>query len=169
MLGAPDSATLFRAAVLLSLLVALLSILALDRPRGRWGARLRSRFLVGVPWGTLVSVGGVLAVYLFVQGGWSHWHAPVTIPFRAWSYFYPLGMMTAAFSHSGSGHLIGNLVGTLVLAPIAEYAWGHFPRERGVQTFTSPLTNPYVRAFVVFPAGVVAVAVYLYARSQQTA
>jgi len=160
MLGAPDSATLFRAAVLLSLLVALLSILALDRPRGRWGARLRSRFLVGVPWGTLVSVGGVLAVYLFVQGGWSHWHAPVTIPFRAWSYFYPLGMMTAAFSHSGSGHLIGNLVGTLVLAPIAEYAWGHFPRERGVQTFTSPLTNPYVRAFVVFPAGVVAVGLF---------
>ncbi|MEF8856795.1 MAG: rhomboid family intramembrane serine protease, partial [Haloplanus sp.] len=92
--------------------------------------------------------------------GWSHWNAPVTIPFRGWSYFYPLGMATAAFAHSGPGHLIGNLVGTLVLAPLAEYAWGHFPRERGVQTFTSPLTNPYVRAFVVFPAAVVAVGLF---------
>jgi membrane associated rhomboid family serine protease len=160
MLGVPDSATLFRVGVVLSLLVALAAVVALDRPRGRWGARLRSRFVAGVPWGTLVSVGLVLAVYLFVQGGWSHWNAPVTIPFRGWSYVYPLGMATAAFAHSGSGHLIGNLVGTLVLAPLAEYAWGHFPRERGVQTFTSPLTNPYVRAFVVFPAAVVAVGLF---------
>jgi len=154
MLGVPDATTLFRLAVLLSVLVALAAVVVLDRPRGRWGRRLRSRFVAGVPLGTFVSAGLVLAVYLFVQGGWSHWHAPVTIPFRAWSYFYPLGMATAAFSHSGSGHLIGNLVGTLVLAPIAEYAWGHFPRERGVQTFTSPLTNPYVRALVIFPAAV---------------
>ncbi|AZH25678.1 rhomboid family intramembrane serine protease [Haloplanus aerogenes] len=160
MLGVPDAETLFRLAVLCSLLGAVVAILALDRPRGRWGAHLRSRFVMGLPWGTLVSAGGVLAVYLFVQGGWAHWNAPVTIPFRAWSYFYPLGMATAAFAHSGSGHLIGNLVGTLVLAPIAEYAWGHFPRERGVQTFTSPLTNPYVRAFVVFPAAVVAVGLF---------
>jgi len=160
MLGVPDAATLFRLAVLCSLFVALVAVLALDRPRGRWGVRLRSRFVMGVPWGTLVSAGGVLAVYLFVQGGWAHWNAPVTIPFRAWSYFYPLGMATAAFAHSGSGHLIGNLVGTLVLAPIAEYAWGHFPRERGVQTFRTPLTNPYVRAFVAFPAAVVAVGLF---------
>lgn len=154
MLGVPDPATLFRLAVLLSLLVALAAVLALDRPRGRWGVWLRSRFVGGLPWGTLVSAAGVLAVYLFLQGGWSHWYSPVTIPFRAWSYFYPVGLGTAAFAHSGPGHLIGNLVGTLVLAPLAEYAWGHFPRERGVQTFTSPLTNPYVRAFVVFPAAV---------------
>ena len=160
MLGLPDSATLFRLAVLLSLLVAFAAVLVLDRPRGRWGAHLRSRFVGGVPWGTLVSAAGVLAVYLFLQGGWSHWNAPITIPFRAWSYFYPLGLGTAAFAHSGPGHLIGNLVGTLVLAPLAEYAWGHFPRERGVQTFTSPLTNPYVRAFVVFPAAVFGVGLF---------
>jgi len=160
MFGVPDSATLFRIAVLLSVFVALAAVVALDRPRGRWGVRLRSRFVAGVPWGTLVSVGLLLAVYLFVQGGWSRWNAPVTIPFRAWSYFYPLGVATAAFAHSGSGHLIGNLVGTLVLAPLAEYVWGHFPRERGVQTFTSPLTNPYVRAFVAFPAAVVAVGLF---------
>jgi membrane associated rhomboid family serine protease len=155
MLGVPDSATLFRLAVVLALLVAVVTVVALDRPRGRWGARLRSRFVLGLPWGTLVSVGGVFSVYLFVQDGLTHWHAPVTIPFRAWSYFYPLGMLAAGFSHSGAGHLVGNLVGTLALAPIAEYAWGHFPRDRGAETFTSPLTNPYIRAFVVFPAAVV--------------
>jgi len=160
MLALPDPATLFRLAVLCSLLGALVAIVALDRPRGRWGARLRSRFLLGVPWGTLVTIGGVLAVYLFIQGGWTNWYAPVTIPFRAWSYFYPLGMATAAFAHSGAGHLLGNLVGTLALAPLAEYAWGHYPRERGTQTFTSPLTNPYVRALVVFPAAVVAVSLF---------
>ncbi|MFB6101336.1 MAG: rhomboid family intramembrane serine protease [Haloplanus sp.] len=160
MLGVPDASTLFRLAVVLSLLVSAAVVVALDRPRGRWGARLRSRFVLGVPWGTLVSGGVVLAVYLFVQGGWSHWYAPVTIPFRAWSYFYPLGMATAAFAHSGSSHLVGNLVGTLALAPLAEYAWGHFPRERGVQTFTSPLTNPYVRALVVFPGIVLGIGLF---------
>ncbi|AXG10636.1 rhomboid family intramembrane serine protease [Haloplanus rubicundus] len=160
MLGLPDAATLFRLALLSSVLVALVAIALLDRPRGRWGRVLRARFVLGVPWGTLVSVVLILAVYLLVQGGWGHWYRPVTIPFRAWSYFYPLGMATAAFSHSGAGHLIGNLVGTLVLAPIAEYAWGHYPRKRGVQTFTSPLTNPYVRALVVFPAAVVGVGLF---------
>jgi membrane associated rhomboid family serine protease len=66
-------------------------------------------------------------------------------------------MLTAAFSHNGAGHLIGNLVGTLTLAPLAEYAWGHFPRERGSQTFSSLRTNPYVRAFAAFPAAVLVV------------
>jgi len=160
MFALPDAATLFRLAVLCALVGAAVTIFALDRPRGRWGARLRARFLLGVPWGTLVTVAGVLAVYLFVQGGWDHWYAPVTIPFRAWSYFYPLGMVTAAFSHSNASHLLGNLVGTLTLAPLAEYAWGHYPRERGTQTFTSPLTNPYVRALVVFPAVVVGVGLF---------
>ena len=160
MLGLPDAATLFRLALLLSILVALVVVVALDRPRGRWGRTLRSRFVLGVPWGTLVSVALVLAVYLFVQGGWANWYRPVTIPFRAWSYVYPLGMAAAAFSHSGAGHLIGNLVGTLVLAPVAEYAWGHYPRTRGVQTFTTPLRNPYVRAVVVFPAAVVGVGLF---------
>jgi membrane associated rhomboid family serine protease len=152
MVGLPDAATLFRLALGIALLCSVLVVFVLDRPRGRWGARLRPRFVAGIPWGTLVSAGLVLAVYLFVQGGWSHWYSPVTIPFRAWSYFSPLGVATAAFSHFGPAHLIGNLVGTLALAPIAEYAWGHYPRERGTQTFTSPLTNPYVRAFVVVPA-----------------
>jgi len=160
MLGLPDAATLFRLTLLVAVLAALVVVVALDRPRGRWGRRLRSRFVGGVPWGTLVSMGLVLAVYLFVQSGWDHWRTPVTIPFRAWSYFYPLGLVTASFSHSGASHLIGNLVGTATLAPIAEYVWGHYPRRRGVQTFTSPLTNPYIRAVVVFPAAVVGVGLF---------
>ena len=147
---------LLRGAVVGALVVSLVVVFAVDRPSAL-GARLRARFVLGVPWGTLLSAGFVLGVYLLVQGGLENWYSPVTIPFRAWSYFYPLGMLTAAFSHNGAGHLIGNLVGTLTLAPLAEYAWGHFPRERGSQTFSSLRTNPYVRAFAAFPAAVLVV------------
>ena len=147
---------LFRVAVVVALLASLAVALLADRPSSL-GDRLRGRFVLGLPWGTLLSIGFVLGVYLLLQGGLRNWYAPVTIPFRAWSYFYPLGVLTAAFSHTGANHLIGNLIGTLTLAPIAEYAWGHFPRRRGAQTFSSLRTNPYVRAFVAFPAAVLVV------------
>ncbi|MFB6129351.1 MAG: rhomboid family intramembrane serine protease [Salinigranum sp.] len=137
--------------------VAALAAWWFDRPRGRWGAALRRRFLVGVPWGTLVSVLGVLAFYLFVQDGLHHWYAPVVIPYRAWSYFYPLGMLSASFAHVSPNHITGNLVGALTFGPLAEYAFGHFPRERGSTSFGSLRSNPYVRAFVFFPGLVVAV------------
>ena len=149
---------LFRVAVVVSLLGSLAVAFLVDRP-SLLGTRLRERFVLGIPWGTLVSAGFVLGVYLLVQGGLRNWYSPVVIPFRAWSYFYPLGVATAAFSHNGAGHLIGNLVGTLTLAPLAEYAWGHFPRKRGTQTFSSLRTNPYVRGFVAFPAAVLVVGV----------
>jgi len=147
---------LFGVAVVVSLLGSLAVAFLVDR-QSELGARLRERFVLGVPWGTLVSAAFVLGVYLVVQGGLRNWYTPVTIPFRAWSYFYPLGMVTAAFSHNGANHLLGNLVGTLTLAPLAEYAWGHFPRNRGAQTFSSVRTNPYVRGFVAFPAAVLVV------------
>ncbi|GGJ03594.1 hypothetical protein GCM10008995_11730 [Halobellus salinus] len=147
---------LLRGAVVGALGVSLVVALSVDRPSAL-GGRLRARFVLGVPWGTLLSAGFVLGVYLLIQGGLRNWYSPVTIPFRAWSYFYPLGMLTAAFSHNGAGHLIGNLVGTLTLAPLAEYAWGHFPRQQGSQTFSSLRTDPYVRAFVAFPAAVIVV------------
>jgi membrane associated rhomboid family serine protease len=124
-------------------------------------ARLRARFVLGVPWGTVVSILGVLSVYLFVQGGWSHWYRPVVIPFRAWSYLAPLGMLTAGFAHAGPGHLLGNLFGTLTLAPIVEYAYGHYPRRRGQHSFGSFRTNPFVRSLVLFPAGVAVAGVVL--------
>jgi membrane associated rhomboid family serine protease len=126
----------------------------LDAPSGRWGRRLRSRFLLGVPWGTFVSVLGVLAVYLVVQQGWSNWRNPVTLPFSSWSYLYPVGWLLAPFSHTGPGHLVGNLTTTLAVAPLAEYFFGHFPSKRGENPFFSRTTNPWIRAFVVFPAGV---------------
>ncbi|SDY09910.1 rhomboid family intramembrane serine protease [Halobellus clavatus] len=144
---------LFRVAVVAALAISLGGVFLLGGG-GTLGATLRRRFVLGVPWGTLVSAGLVLAVYLFVQGGYGNWYSPVTIPFRAWSYFYPLGILTAAFSHNGAGHLIGNLVGTLTLAPLAEYAWSHFPRERGTHSFSSLQTNPFVRAFLLFPLAV---------------
>ncbi|WP_135819653.1 rhomboid family intramembrane serine protease [Halostella litorea] len=143
-----------------ALLVSAAVAWATDEHRRVLADRLRSRLLLGVPWGTLVSVALVVAVYLFLQGGLAHWNDPVTLPFRAWSYLYPLGVVSAAFSHGGPGHLLGNLTGTLVLAPIAEYAWGHYPDERGASTFSSLGTNPYVRAFVAFPAAVVAVGLF---------
>jgi membrane associated rhomboid family serine protease len=143
-------------ALFLAVLVGSLAVVTrLAGYRGGVAAKLRSRLVMGVPWGTLVSVGVVLAVYLFVQGGWSHWGDPVVTPFRAWSFLYPTGIVTSGFAHSGPGHLIGNLVGTVVLAPICEYAWGHFPRERGSASFASWRTNPWIRALVIFPAGTV--------------
>ena len=146
-----------RAAVVLAVVLAVGVIWWLDRPAGRWGRHLRARFVGGVPWGTVVSICFVSAVYLFVQGGLANWYTPMVIPFTAWSYTYPLGMVTAPFAHSSPNHLVGNLVGTLTFAPLVEYAWGHFPRERGETSFSSWRTNPYVRAFVLFPLAVVVV------------
>lgn len=125
-------------------------------------ARLRTRLILGVPWGTLLTVLFVLGVYLFLQGGIDRWHDPLVMPFRAWSYLYPLGVLTAGFSHAGPGHMLGNLFGTLALAPIAEYAVGHFPRERGSSTFSSWRTNPYIRVLLV-PATAIVVGVVLTA------
>ena len=146
-----------RAAVVLAAALAVVATVALDRlADADRGPVLRRRLILGVPWGTLTVGALVVAVYLFVQGGWDHWYNPVVIPFRAWSYLAPLGVAVSGFAHSGSGHLLGNLFGTLAVAPLVEYAVGHFPRERG-SSFGSTRDNPYVRAFVLFPAATVAV------------
>lgn len=90
-------------------------------------AHLTARFLYGVPWGTVVTVIGVVAFYLFAQSGLSHWSDPVTVAFRNWAYRYTMGMFTSGFAHGSPGHLLSNMIATVVLAPIAEYAWGHYP------------------------------------------
>lgn len=146
-----------RVGVLLGLATAIGLVHYLDSPRGRWATILRTRFLMGVPWGTLVTFAFVGSVYLFVQGGLQDPYSPLAIPFTSWSYFYPLGFVTAPFSHASLGHVTGNLIGTIVLAPIAEYAWSHFPTERGDASFSSWRSNPYVRAFILFPLGVIVV------------
>ncbi|QLG47685.1 rhomboid family intramembrane serine protease [Natrinema halophilum] len=129
----------------------------IHRPEPRWRDIAQQRLLYGVPWGTIVVIAFVLCVYLFVQSGFTDFDNPVTIPFRTWSYFYPLGMATAAFSHAGPGHLIGNLTGTVVAAPIAEYAWGHYLDDGDTNRADSWRTDPRVRAVVIFPLAVIVV------------
>jgi membrane associated rhomboid family serine protease len=150
-----DAALLHRLAVVAALVGSLVVVAALDARRSRVGRALRRRLLLGVPWGTLLTVAGVLAVYLFVQGGATNWNRPATIPFRAWSVFYPLGLVTAPFAHSGPGHLLGNLVGTLAFGSLVEYAVGHYPRERGAHSFGSLRETPYARLLAVPAAAVV--------------
>ncbi|WP_122090704.1 rhomboid family intramembrane serine protease [Halalkalicoccus subterraneus] len=116
------------------------------------GSALHERFHRGVPWGSLLVFGWVLGVYLFVQGGLWHPGAPLAIPFSAWSYFSPLGMLFAGFAHVGPGHLEGNLTTALVFAPLAEYVWGHYSDG------TARITDPRGRA-VGFALGVLAVGI----------
>ena len=111
------------------------------------------RFIYGVPWGSLISLVFVALVYLVVQSGFSDFRDPVAIPFRAWSYFYPLGIVASPFTHASDGHLVGNLVGAVAVAPIAEYAWGHYPREEGDRVWH----RPWVRAVCCFPGAVLGV------------
>ncbi|MFB6126988.1 MAG: rhomboid family intramembrane serine protease [Halolamina sp.] len=151
-----------RVGIVLAALVSLVALARLGRPREAL-ATIRRRLLFGLPWATLTVSALVVAVYLFVQGGWSHWRRPLVVAFRSWTYLYPLGMLAAAFAHAGPGHLLGNVAGTLALGSLAEYAVGHFPRERGATTFASWRTNPYVRALVVLPGAVVAGGVALSA------
>ncbi|MFW5934706.1 MAG: rhomboid family intramembrane serine protease [Halolamina sp.] len=174
--GGVPWALLQRLFVVVALLGGVALALALDDSRLQ--DRLRERFVLGVPWGTVVTVAGVLGVYLFVQGGYAHWHRPVVLPFRAWSYFEPLGMFVAGFAHAGPGHLLGNLFGALTLAPIVEYAVGHYPPEssdprRPTLSTESPSTprerlaalrrSPKARAFLLFPLAVGVVGVVLTA------
>jgi membrane associated rhomboid family serine protease len=141
-------------AIPLAVVLSFVLVRRLDGPSGRWGQRLRSRFLLGVPWGTLISALGILAVYLFVQQGWGHWRNPVTLPFSSWSYLYPVGWLFSPFSHSGPAHLLGNLTTTLAVGPLAEYFFSHYPTKRGENPFLSRTSNPWIRAFIIFPAGV---------------
>ncbi|MFP9193446.1 rhomboid family intramembrane serine protease [Natronosalvus vescus] len=142
---------------------------------GRTSVRgaLEHRFLYGVPWGTAVTVSIVVAFYLFVQGGLRHWSEPLMLPFVTWSYFYPTGVLTAGVAHGSPAHLLSNMAATLVFAPLAEYAWSHYPdlerrkRSRGADsdgseydpTYDGGLVNhPWVRAVVIFPGALLGLA-----------
>jgi len=118
--------TAFRAGILLVLAAVVGYVWYIDG-RGRWWETLTDRFVLGVPWGSLVTLVLVVSVYLFVQSGIESWDDPVVLPFRSWSYSNVLGMLAAGFTHAGPGHLLGNVLGALVLSPLVEYAWGHYP------------------------------------------
>jgi membrane associated rhomboid family serine protease len=124
----------------------------------RLATPLRRRLLLGVPWGTLLTAAGVVAIYLFVQG--AYWYGrPLVTPFRTWSYFYPTGLLLGAFTHGGIGHLVGNVMGTLVYGTVVEYAWSHYPQRRGQSSFSSWSTNPFVRILAV-PVAMVVVGLF---------
>ena len=124
----------------------------------RWERQLTDRLLYGIPWGTLIAIAGLIGVYAFLQDGFGE-PAPVVIPFRAWSYLDPLGMVAAGFSHANTGHLIGNLIGTLVFGSFAEYIWGHHVERQTTTAFHALWTHPVVRAVLLFPLLVALVAV----------
>ncbi|SNR31651.1 rhomboid family intramembrane serine protease [Halorubrum vacuolatum] len=171
---ASNTAHLILAAV--TVLLAAVIVHRVDAPAGSWKQQLQSRLLYGVPWGTLIVVAFVIGVYLFVQGGLENPNRPVVIPFRGWSYFYPEGMLWSGYAHSSRSHITGNLLSTLVAGALAEYAYGHFPRERetsadgsdrsadaadpsvrtdGGDRARTPLTaTPYVRAFGIVPGAI---------------
>lgn len=125
--------------------ISVLAVYRLSRPAGEWGRRVRTRLVLGIPWGTIAVMIVIWGFYLFAQDGLSNPRNPVVLPFRAWSYFYPMGILTAGIAHAGLNHVTGNLMGALVFGSLAEFAWSHFPRRRGSSTFASVRTNPFVR------------------------
>ena len=159
-------------------LVALAVVIAVDRPASPLDRpaspldRLRSRLVYGVPWGTLVVVAFVCAVYVFVQRGIEDPSNPVVIPFRAWSYTAPEGLVWSSFAHASRDHLIGNVVSAIVAGTLAEHAYGHYPARTAVDSTSADSasteqgatgsswtasvhstlrTSPPARAFVVVP------------------
>lgn len=111
------------AALALSLLVSFAVLTRLSDEDGL--PDLQDRFVLGVPWGTVIVVLGVVAIYYLLQGG-NQDGGPVVAGFRSWSIWYPHGMLFSSFAHSSDSHLIGNMLGTVAFAPIVEYAWGHY-------------------------------------------
>jgi membrane associated rhomboid family serine protease len=110
--------------------------------RDRLWRILTARFIYGVPWGSLVVITGVFAFYLFAQSGLNHWNSPVTLPFRNWAYPYVRGMLTSSFAHNSPGHLLGNMLATVVFAPLAEYIWGHYrPTPENTSTPGRPVDD----------------------------
>ncbi len=155
-------ALLLQVAVVAALLFAIGLVWAIDG-RGRWRSLVTDRLLYGVPWGTLLTVGLVVAFYLLAQGGLRQWSEPLTLPFVSWSYLYPTGMFVSGFAHGSPGHLGSNMIATLVFGSIAEYAWGHYPPDRWqsspsrgasrkIPIVGGLLARPRVRAFVIVPA-----------------
>lgn len=142
--------------LLAALLIAIGTLLAMRRSTTGLTTPLTERFVRGVPWGTLIVSGLLLAVYYGVQGGGND---PVVLPFRAWSYFDPVGMLLAGFAHAGENHLRANLIGTLLLGSLAEWWWGHYTERRTDSRWHALWTDPVARAVVIFPASTVVVGI----------
>lgn len=115
----------------------------------RWRVAAADRLVYGLPIGSILTVGIVVSTYLLLQDGLWFWNEPLVLPFVSWSWLYPLGLLTAGITHGSPSHLLSNMTATLAIAPIAEYAWGHYTEDRnGPSTLTS---SPWVRAVLLFP------------------
>ncbi|MFW6320526.1 MAG: hypothetical protein ACOC0Z_01640, partial [Halohasta sp.] len=171
--AAVETLPIQRLVLLAALLLAIGTLVVLRRPAPGFRSLLRERFVGGLPWGTLVVSGLLLVVYFGVQSGYADPNDPVVLPFRAWSYLDPLGMLLAGFSHASQSHLTSNLLGTLVFGTLAEWWWGHYPpgrsgrstdgrRNGGLGGRREPRwqrlwTDPVARAVVIFPASAICV------------
>ena len=109
----------------------------------------RRRLVYGLPLGTFVIVGVNVLFFLFAQRFYAG-DGVLTTPFISWSYGYPLGFLTAPIGHANVSHITGNLLTTLVFAPVAEYVIGHKGTRR-----------PLVRALVFIPLAWYAVGVFI--------
>lgn len=143
-----------------ALLFSLLVTVRLSDARIDPVAAMKARFFLGVPWGSVVILLGVIGVYLFVQSGLRDLTNPVFLPFVNWSYLYPTGVILAPFTHGSYGHLISNVLTGLVLLPVAEYIYGHYRHNDPWQLKYSRRDHPLVRALVIFPGAVLLVAMF---------
>jgi len=140
-----------RLVLVLCILISVGVLVHLSRPHRLFNP-LKRRFVGGLPWGTLIVCWLLIVVYYGLQGGLATPNDPVVLPFRAWSYFDPFGMLMAGFSHASFSHLTGNLLGTLVFGTLAEYWWGHYT-DRSSKTVLGRLwSTPALRATIIFPA-----------------
>ena len=158
MLALADDPVLWTVASAIAIGVLAFILGRLDVPFRAYHTRLCERFILGVPWGSLVVIFGLFFVYLVIQRGWWHWYSPVVVAFTAVSMWDPTGLLLAGFSHASPGHLRGNVTTTLVFAPIVEWIWGHYPRDRQSQRLTWT-RRPVVRAVVLFPLGVAVIGI----------
>lgn len=158
-----DEAVVSYGSLALLFLAVVLSILVVTRySDGRsLFAPLRERFVLGIPWGTVIVIAAVYAFFYLVQGGGRD-GGPLVTAFRSWSFWYPQGLFASSFSHASHSHLIGNLLGTLAFAPVVEYAWGHYPSTESstrieawkVRFFGTPAGRITVFVAGVFLAGI---------------
>ena len=148
--GAFSGPLLDRILLVIALCVALAGLAVIGRPVD-WYHRLTDRLLYGVPWGTLLLAAVLLAVYGGLQDGFGA-TKPIVLPFRAWSYLDPSGMLIAGLAHENTNHLVGNLLGTLLFGSVAESVWSHHPDRQTTTRLHAAWTHPAIRAIVIFPA-----------------
>ena len=132
------------AVLLVALILSYIIVTRFDEENTSQINPLQKRFLLGVPWGTIIVVVSVYAVYHLIQGAGEP-GGPNIVGFRSWSLWYPQSILFSAFSHASDSHMTGNLLATVAFASIVEYAWGHYPTGRGQQSFSSWRTNPFAR------------------------